>query len=114
MVLSQEQIQKWWDEFTEAQPMRIKSLLKSIVPEFRLDHIAVKALGSAEETLAEIEGKVNSFFREKSMGKLKNIVRERGELTRESTPYTQMEKLQVLIKKYPELQTAIDKLDLYL
>lgn len=94
--------------------MRLKSLLRSINPELREDLVVIKVLGSAEETLSEIEGKLNAHFREKSGGKIKSVIKERGELSKESTPYTQQEKLNVLLKKYPELQEVIDKLELYL
>lgn len=112
--IDQQQVQTWWNEFAETQPMRLKSLLRSINPELREDLVVIKVLGSAEETLSEIEGKLNAYFREKSGGKIKSVIKERGELSKESTPYTQQEKLNVLLKKYPELQDVIDKLELYL
>jgi hypothetical protein len=112
---SETQLKLWWEEFCLQQPVRISSLLRTVIPSMEGNEVVIKVAPSKMEPLEPIKFPFNRFISEISGNKLNKLRVEKGEIEQiERKPYTEKEKLEYLQKQHPILREVIEKLDLKL
>ncbi len=103
-----------WGLFVSKQKISISSFLKSLTPEIKGDSIVITVPNiSKEEALESIRPEFAKFISTLTKGEILRLNIEVGaSVVTESKPYTDKEKLEYLMKKYPKLADFVKKMEI--